>query len=152
KRRRTRSQFSATLSATLGEMRSELVAIRARNVVVQIAIVEADLRLDGRPRVNATPTHPGVILAMETPDGPLSFPCDTFDLWHDNLRAIVKTMQNLRAINRYGVTQHGEQYVGWRAIEATASAAPFASIVDALVFLAGVAGEQPPPARGDARR
>lgn len=138
-RNRKLSQFSAPMRSTLKQLTSELAAIKAKNVVMQIALEETQFRNDGYPRAQAKPEHPGVVLSMETPDGPLSFPCDTFSNWQDNLRAIVLTMEKLRAINRYGVTKHGEQYAGWRAIEAPAPVVAFSSVDDARDFLRRVA-------------
>ena len=43
----------------------------------------------------------------------VSMPCDTFDDWEDNLRAIALSLGALRAVDRYGVTKSGEQYRGF---------------------------------------
>lgn len=131
-RNRRRSSFKSNLSATTSTLDRELAGIRGRTVVLQLALTEDQLRNDGLPRAAATPAHPGVILSMETPDGPIQFPCDTFDRWHDNLRAIVLTMEKLRAIDRYGVTKHGEQYRGWMQIEPPREAPKFTDVGDAL--------------------
>ena len=137
-RARGLSPFSAPLRSTLVKMRKELVAIRAKNVVLQIALRESQFRIDGAPYAKAIPEHPGVILAMETPDGPLKFPCDKFTDWTDNLRAIVLTMERLRQAGFYGVTGHGEQYAGWRAIDA-----PRASREEDMSFLGRIANLTP---------
>lgn len=113
-----RSAFSAQWRDTVALLRRELGALHARDVVLMVDIREDQLRLDGLPRANAIPASPGVVLAFETPDGPLMFPADQFDDWQDNTRAIALTLEALRKIDRYGVTTHGEQYRGWRAIEA----------------------------------
>lgn len=134
-RNRKMSQFSAPLRTTLKELTKELASIRAKNVVMQIALEETQFRLDGYPRAGTRPEHPGIILSMETSSGAISFPCDTFTTWEDNLRAIVKTMENLRAIDRYGVTKNGEQYSGWKALEAPAPDGP-TTTEEALAVLA----------------
>lgn len=41
--------------------------------------------------------------------------------WQINLRAIALGLEALRKLDRYGITSRGEQYTGWRAIEATPS-------------------------------
>ncbi|WP_234797266.1 molecular chaperone DnaJ [Mycobacteroides chelonae] len=90
--------------------------------MLEIALREQDFRVDGLPRANARPEHPGVILNITTAHkGHLRFPCDRFKDWHDNLRAIALALEALRKVDRYGVTQHGEQYAGWRAIESAGS-------------------------------
>jgi hypothetical protein len=64
----------------------------------------------------------------------MSFPCDTFDDWQDNLRAIAKSLEALRMVDRYGVTRNNEQYRGFTALGA---GDPRAS---ALAFIAKVTG------------
>jgi hypothetical protein len=114
--RRRYSQFGASMSSTLETLRRELGELGAKNVVMQIALREQDFRIDGYPRANSRPEHPGVILSMDTQHGPLSYPCDTFTDWHDNLRAIALALEALRKVDRYGVTRRGEQYAGFKAI------------------------------------
>jgi hypothetical protein len=114
---RQRSRFSARYSQTLALLERELEQLGATNVVLQVALEGKHIRQDGKPRAGAPqPTHPGVILSFNTPQGALSFPCDTYDRWEDNIRAIALTLEHLRAIDRYGVTKHGEQYTGWKAL------------------------------------
>jgi hypothetical protein len=141
-RNRRLSPFRAPMKSTVTQLRKELGGIRARNAVLQIALSEGQFRIDGAPRAQAVPDHPGVILSLETPDGAIAFPCDTFNSWQDNLRAIVLTMERLRAIDRYGVTKRGEQYRGWKAIEAR-PASMFTSVENALATLATIAGLSP---------
>lgn len=123
---RARSNFSATWSDTLQLLDRELRHLgggrRPAATVLEIALRERDFRIDGLPRMSARPTHPGVILNIATAKkGHLRFPCDQFKDWHDNLRAIALALEALRKVDRYGITQHGEQYAGWRAIESTGS-------------------------------
>lgn len=126
---RRRAPFRSTLASTLGSLRHELHMLgnggryydrSAYPVsILQLALRERDIRIDGMPRADAKVMHPGIILSVE-PHGqpPLSFPCDTFVDWQDNVRAVTLTLEALRKIDRYGVTQTGQQYRGWQAIEA----------------------------------
>lgn len=82
---------------------------------------ERDFRRDGLPRANSRPDHPGVILAVESTKGPLSFPCDKFVTWQDNLRAIALALEALRRVDRYGITPNDEQYTGWQQLPAAPS-------------------------------
>lgn len=116
-KQRRSSQFSASWSATLNLLDRELTQLGSKNVVIQVALSERDIRLDGYPRANARPDHPGVIVSLDSAYGPLSYPCDTFYDWRDNLRAIALALEALRSVDRYGVTKRGEQYTGWRQIE-----------------------------------
>lgn len=116
--RRAAAPFTAAWSSTVALLRKEVAALGGRTIVLQIAMTEADFRLDGMPRANARATHPGVILSMESKFGPLSYPCDTFNHWQDNIRAIALSLEALRRVDRYGVSRRGQQYTGWRAIGA----------------------------------
>jgi hypothetical protein len=134
--RRQRSPFSAALGATMETLRRELRELGAKNARLQIAVPASKFRLDGRPYADAKPLHPGLILTLDSKHGPLSYPCDTFSTWQDNLRAIALGLEALRKVDRYGVTRHGEQYRGFLAIEgATAMPAGFADAADALGFI-----------------
>jgi hypothetical protein len=117
---RRRAQFKSPYSATLALLDRELGYLKAKSLVLQVALQEEDIRLDGRPRAGSKPTHPGVILAFDSKFGPLSYPCDTFTIWEDNLRAIALGLEHLRAVDRYGVTRRGEQYRGWAQLPAPA--------------------------------
>jgi hypothetical protein len=110
---RIRAQFSAPWQTTLDLLDKELWALSARNTVIQAYWRREDLRLDGQPRAGCVPTSPGVIVTFTTKAGELSFPCDTFDRWNDNLRAIALALEALRRVERYGVTRQSEQYKGW---------------------------------------
>jgi hypothetical protein len=118
------SPFRAGLTSTVKALGVELRALDAVDVILQVALPASDFRIDGRPRARAVVEHPGVILSFEADAGPLSFPADRYrDMW-DNLRAITLTMNALRDVTRYGVSQTGEQYRGWAALEAGPSARP----------------------------
>lgn len=140
-RNRTRSLFKAGLSDTLQLLDREIWHLtdthsQRESGELLIAIPAGDLwRLDGRPRAHAVAEHPGVIFSLDSKHGPLSYPCDTFTSWQDNLRAVALALEALRKVDRYGVTKRGEQYRGFLAIEATAAPAGFASTAEALGFL-----------------
>ena len=124
------------LTTTLSELDTELRAVGAKDAELLVAIDPAKFRRDGRPYANAVAEHPGVILSFDIPKlGRVSYPCDTFTTWEDNLRAVVLSLEALRKVDRYGTTQHREQYRGFLAIEATAAPAGFSSADDALSFL-----------------
>lgn len=132
--RRQSSPFSATLNSTLEVLEREIRALNATDVRLQIAIPAEAFRLDGYPRSTAKPEHPGVILTMQSKHGALSYPCDTFTTWQDNLRAIALALEALRKVDRYGVTKRGEQYRGFLALEATV-VRPFFDAATATAWL-----------------
>ena len=90
---------------------------------VQAYLRREDIRNDGWPRSNARPQKPGVVVTFHKGGAAMSFPCDRFDGWEDNLRAIALSLQALRMVDRYGVTKRGEQYTGWRALPTSTDAA-----------------------------
>lgn len=141
--RRQRSNFSASWSATLSLLTSELRHLGAKERELLVAIRPEDFRRDGKPRANAKQDHPGVILSFDAKVGHLSYAVDTFDRWQDNVRGIAKSLEALRMVDRYGTTKHGEQYRGFMAIEATAAPAGFASTYEAQQWCKRIAGYEP---------
>ncbi len=117
--RKSRWTFRASWNDTLSLLEDELMKLRAQDVVVSAALRPEDIRIDGWPRSGASPTHPGIILSFASSHGPLRYLTDRYEFWQHNLRAIALGLQALRAVDRYGITERGEQYVGWKAIPAS---------------------------------
>lgn len=120
-RRRTHhcSPFRSTWGKTLKLLQGELEKVGAEKAVIEIDLQERHFRLDGLPYASApNPRYPGVVISFESKHGPLRYPCDKFDRWADNVRAIALTLERLRSVGRYGVTPHGEQYRGWKQLPA----------------------------------
>lgn len=117
--RRSPWSFKAGYDDTLNLLQHEAEKLDARGpVVVQLALVEDDLRRDGMLRAHAQPTHPGVIVSFESRHGPLQYATDEFALWQHNLRAIALGLEALRKVDRYGISKGGEQYAGWKQLPA----------------------------------
>lgn len=110
--------YSAPLKDTLKTLKRELNALSARNIVLQIAIREGDLRLDGLPRSGARAEHPGVILCFDVHGGFRRRAFDRFSKWDQNLRALALNLEHLRLANLYGVEGDEQQYAGWKALPA----------------------------------
>lgn len=137
---RQASKFSARLSDTLQVLTREIYHLvdtleQQRSAELLIAIPASKFRLDGRPYADAKAGHPGVIFSIDSRHGHLSYPCDTFTTWQDNLRAIALALEALRKVDRYGVTKRGEQYRGFLELEATAAPAGFTSVDQAWEWL-----------------
>lgn len=132
---RERSPFRSTWGATLKDLDRELALIGARNIVIELDCPESEIRRDGVPRADARTRTPGVIISFEKmrrdPEGRAVYvgtqlqydryvyPCDTYHDWQDNVRAIAKTLEALRACDRYGVTTRGQQYAGFKQLPAS---------------------------------
>lgn len=111
-----RSPFKASYTKTCALLDRELSMLDAEHVVIQADCDTSQIRRDGMLRADARMRGPGVIVSFESRYGPLSYPCDRFSDWQDNLRAIALSLEALRAVDRYGVTRRSEQYRGWKAI------------------------------------
>lgn len=144
---RKSSPFRAGLADTLEQLDREIWQLtdtrtQRESAELLVAIPAGDLwRLDGKPRAHAVAEHPGVIFSIASRHGQLSYPCDTFTTWQDNLRAIALALEALRKVDRYGVTKRGEQYRGFLALETTAAPAAFARWQDAEAFLMDLLGD-----------
>lgn len=115
--KRKASLFKAAYSKTLDLLEGELKKIAAKDILIQTWMQREQIRNDGWPKSNAAkPKEPGVILTFVRAGKTVSMPCDKYRDWEDNLRAIALSLQALRAVDRYGVTQSGEQYRGWESL------------------------------------
>jgi hypothetical protein len=152
---RKHSPFKAQHSSTMRLLDRELTHLNAQKVVIQLALSERDIRQDNRPRADARPVHPGVILTFEKPGEryadkatnqwkrrpgtTLNFPCDTYATWQENMRAIALALEALRRVDRYGVTQNQEQYRGWSQLPPPSIVTPAPmSVAEAAEFIARV--------------
>lgn len=142
---RRRATFSASWSKSTLLLRRELEHLGSKDVVLELALREQDIRLDGIPRAGVPqPEHPGVVISFESKHGPLRYATDVFDRWQDNMRAIALGLEALRRVERYGIVKRGEQYVGWKQIEAASQSAD-----DARDFLTSVILEHQEMVPGD---
>jgi hypothetical protein len=133
---RQRSRFATSWPKTIDLLERELEHLKAKDVVIQADCDRDQIRLDGHFRANAKLRGPGVVLSFESKHGPLSYPCDTFTDWQDNVRAIALALEALRTVDRYGVTRNAEQYRGWAALPAPQDTGRFATVEQAAGWLA----------------
>lgn len=139
-RNRRTTPFQAPIAATWHLLEREVELVGGREIVVQLAVDETQIRLDGRPRAGAQPRHPGVIVSFDSRYGPLQYATDVFTDWHANLRAIALGLEALRKVDRYGISKRGEQYTGWKALPTGNGQRPFTSLEEAAAFIGGYAG------------
>lgn len=120
-----RADWTSTL-ALLGDEIEQLGGGR-RDILFEVDVQEADLRLDGMLRANAKMgDFPGVVVTFDSKFGQLRYASDAYEQrykgappgWQANIRAVALALQALRAVDRYGVSKRGEQYTGWRALPA----------------------------------
>lgn len=121
---RKRSQFDSTWTRTLEQLSREIDHLGGRDVVIEVDVRERDIRIDGALRADARATSPATVVAFETKaHGPMLYRCDRYTDawskrpgWQDNVRAIALTLEALRAVDRYGATETGQQYAGFKAL------------------------------------
>lgn len=113
-----RSAFGSSWSSTESLLLAEVGRLNGRDLVLEVDVPERAIRIDGGLYANARPSSPGVRIAFESKHGPLTYGTDEFTSWQDNVRAIAKSLEALRMVDRYGVSRRGEQYTGWKAIGA----------------------------------
>ena len=133
---RQASRFKASWTQTMKDLDREMWYLGARSAIIQIDCDESQIRLDGLPRSDARVNSPAVAITFECVRGHLTYPCDTYTSWKDNIRAIAKGLEALRAVDRYGITSNGQQYTGWKAI--TFRSASFDTSDEAARWLAGL--------------
>lgn len=113
------SPFSASWSDTVDLLARELRHLEPTRALLEVALPESKIRLDGLPRADARAASPGVILTLiGTTQGDLRYPASWFHTWQDNVRALALALEALRKVDRYGVTKRGEQYAGWKQLAA----------------------------------
>jgi len=117
---RIHGRFRTTWGSIMADLDRELWQAGASDVVVQIDCPAVDIRGDGMPKSDARVRSPGVVLRFTHPSqGPVIYPCDAYVDWWSNFRAIVLTLEALRAVDRYRVATAGQQYAGFRQIAST---------------------------------
>lgn len=124
-----RSPFTAGWSDTVVILEREInhVILRSKpEVLIQVDAPEGAMTLAGGIRADARAKFHGVMISFESKFGPQSFMCDKYiyphhqnrgeQAWKDNVRAIALGLEALRKIDRYGISDSGQQYTGWKAL------------------------------------
>lgn len=120
------SQFTVKWSQVLDLLEREVGMLRGRHLVIEVDVPEKGIRNDGMLRADAKAASPAVRIAFESKHGPITMATDRFvrpgwrgpsmESWQHNVYAVAKALEALRLVDRYGVTRHGEQYTGWKAL------------------------------------
>lgn len=116
--RRTRGPFTAGWQNTLDLLCYEVSRLGGRQVTVGIDVTSGDFRRDGMLRQDARVGFPGVRVTFDSRHGTLVYGTDVYKDWRDNVRGIALGLEALRAVDRYGVSRHGQQYSGFKALPA----------------------------------
>jgi hypothetical protein len=106
-KRRERARFDASFSRARDDLFSQLRLLGARYIVLSTNI---PLRRDGRPYANQPePNDPGVAVYFEHDGKQMTFACDRWDRVRDNIRAVGKTIEAIRGIERWGASDMMER-------------------------------------------
>lgn len=99
--------------------------LQGKNLVIGVDATERDFKQNGELYARAKLATPAVEIAFESKHGPLLYRSDKYEstpyynkmeLWQHNVRGIALTLEAARAMDRYGATQTGQQYTGFKAI------------------------------------
>lgn len=119
------SRFTSTWSNTLALLLREVEFLDGINLVIGVDATEEDFKLNGELRARARLRTPAVEVAFESKYGPLLYQSAQYvgtpygnkmELWQHNVRAVALTLEAARAMDRYGATRTGQQYLGFKAL------------------------------------
>jgi hypothetical protein len=144
--RRIKGPFKVTTWSRIErELSRELAHLGAKDVVIALDMPKPQSwNMQGAPRADARAQSPAAIVSFTRRDGNrLTFPCDTYADWQTNIYAIAMSLEKLRAVDRYGVTQGDQQYVGFRALPPGGSTSTPAMTEDEAAQLLGEFSDLP---------
>lgn len=112
-----RSNFDVSLGKAIRDVQDEVRRLGGDRLVISSNL---PLRRDGIPYANASqPTDRGVAVYFRYKQKPMCFACDRWSKIEDNMRAIAKTIEALRGIERWGTGQMVQQaFTGFTALPA----------------------------------
>ena len=109
-----------TYADIVTRLNTELVELKAANIVLESGHDDDDLRLDGHLKNDAKPPRfPGVVLRLyagltPAPTGAFVFASNTYDDWQGNLWAVAQTLERLRTLVSYGTVRAADLYTLFR--------------------------------------
>ena len=111
------SRFDVTLGKAIKEVTEEVRRLGGTGLVISSNL---PMRRDGLPLANASqPKDRGVAVYFTYKKRPMCFACDRWVCIEENMRAIAKTIDALRGIERWGSGQMVEQaFTGFVALPA----------------------------------
>jgi hypothetical protein len=108
------SRFDTNTTKALKLLTTEVHRLGGTSLVISTNV---PLRADGQMRADREPVDPGVAVYFQRQGKPVVFACDKFDVVRDNLQAIARTIEAMRAIERYGASELMERaFSGFKAL------------------------------------
>lgn len=108
--------FTCTLARTRDGLLKQIRMLGGKHPVISSNLM---LRQDGLPYANQRQPHdPGIAVYFELKGKPMCFACDRYQKIESNMRAIEKTIEALRGIERWGASDMMERaFTGFASIE-----------------------------------
>ena len=112
-----KSQFSTGMEKATRGLMEEIRRLGGRLPVISS---NAQYRLDGMPSARQGHVEDtGVAVYFQRKGNPMVFACDSYWTMHENMHAIAKTIEALRAIERWGASDMMERaFTGFTALPA----------------------------------
>jgi hypothetical protein len=112
------SRFDTNTTKALKLLTAEVHRLGGTALVISTNV---PLRADGQMRADREPVDPGVAVYFQRRGKPVVFACDKFDVVRDNLYSIAKTIEAMRAIDRWGASEMMERaFSGFKGLPETA--------------------------------
>lgn len=112
-----RSRFEGTFARIRDELWAEISKLGGRYPTLSTNL---PLKRDGMPYAGQKePADPGVAVYFERRGRQMVFACDKWDMVQDNMRAIQRTIEAIRGIERWGASEMMER--AFQAFEALAA-------------------------------
>lgn len=130
--KRKPSLFKSNWNGTMQLLEREINALKGFDVTIEVEVLPAAIRADGTGlKANQRPASVAVVVSFETKSrGAFVWRADEYtkpaygsgEGWRHNVHAVAKTLEALRAVERYGLVS-GQQYEGLAALPAGRGAA-----------------------------
>lgn len=134
--RRERAAFESTFARSRDDITREVALLKKQSLryggIEVVISSNTALRRDGLPLVGQrNPDDPGVAVYFTYKGKPMSFACDRWDKIEHNMRAIVKTIEALRGIARWGTGDMLEAaFTGFTALPAPGAKREWDEVLD----------------------
>lgn len=120
-RLRIRARFKSTFDRSRRDLFAELKRLRTSGIILSTNI---QIRNDGMPYASGTAgravrNDPGVAVYFKLKGKNMAFACDRWDRIEDNMQALMKTIEAIRGIERWGSGDMVERaFTGFAALPA----------------------------------
>lgn len=117
--KRLPSRFQTTWSDSLEKLDVEIQRVGGRDVLIGVVATPDQFRMDGQLRAGARVLHPGVEVSFTDKQGVRrAFHTDRYPDLHSNIHAVASGLEALRAVERHGIADAGQQYAGFQMLGA----------------------------------